>query len=136
MLKTSNDLYHRRLRNLYILMIAISSLMAIAITFLAKPIIYVLFGNGYLGSVNILRIYIWSSVGLFLSSAVGQYLMSENLVKTIFWLNFLAMVVNVILNLIFIPAFGLLGAAWATFVSYAVVPLMVLVGGKIWKKVG
>lgn len=76
----------------------------------------------YLGSVNILRIYIWSSVGLFLGSAVGQYLMSENLVKTIFWLNFLAMEVNVILNIIFIPAFGLLGAAWATFISYMIIP--------------
>jgi len=121
--KTSVEMYRRRLNNLYILMAAISILMAIPITILAKPIIYILFGNGYLESVNILRIYIWSSVGLFLSIAVSQYLMSENSVKTIFWLNFLAMLTNIILNLIFIPAFGLLGAAWATLISYFIVPL-------------
>ena len=134
--KTSGDLYRRRLRNLYVLMFAISSLMAVIITFLAKPIVIILFGEGYLGSVNILRIYIWSSIGLFLSSAVGQYLMSENLVKTIFGLNFIAMTVNVVLNIIFIKTFGLSGAAWATFISYAVLPIAVLGGGKIWKKVG
>lgn len=120
--KIGVELYKLRLRNLYILMAIISILMAIFISFLAKPIIYILFGNGYLESVNILKVYIWSSVGLFLGIAVTQYLMSENLVKTIFWLNFLAMLVNIILNLIFIPSLGLLGAAWATFISYLIFP--------------
>jgi len=121
--KTSPEMYGRRLRNLYILMAAVSVIMAIPISLLAKPIIYILFGSGYLESVNILRIYIWSSVGLFLGTATTQYLMSENLVKTIFWLNFLALIINVGLNFIFIPVFGLLGAAWATLISYLIVPV-------------
>jgi O-antigen/teichoic acid export membrane protein len=131
--KTSIEVYKRRLINLFILMAVISIIIAIPISFLAKPIIYVLFGNGYLESVNILRIYIWSSFGMFLGWATGQYLMSENFVKIIFWLNFLAMATNVVLNLIFIPDFGLLGAAWATFISYLIVPIGGLVVIKINK---
>ena len=134
--KTDLSSYKSRLKKLYILMATASILMAIPISLLAKPIIYILFGSGYLESVNILRVYIWSSVGLFLGTVVSQYLMSENLVKTIFFLNFLAMSVNIILNLIFIPALGLLGAAWATLISYLIIPIMILVGGKIWEKVG
>lgn len=128
--KTSLELYNRRLKKFYILMTIIPVLMALPITILAKPIISTVFGSGYLWSVNILRIYIWSSLGLFLGLAVNQYLISENLVKTIFWLNFLTMMVNVILNIFFIPAFGLLGAAWATLISYMIVPAGVLVINK------
>lgn len=134
--KTNIETYHRRLKNLYILMVVSAILMAIPITFFAKSIIYILFGSGYLDSVIILQVYIWSSIGLFLGTAIGQYLMSENLVKTIFYLNFLAMVSNIILNLIFIPLFGISGSAWATLISYLIVPVALFVGGKNWKKLG
>ena len=125
--KTDPGIYRRRLKNLYILMIVTSVAIALPISLLAKPIIYILFGSGYLESVNVLRIYAWSSVGMFLNMAIYQYLISENFVKTIFWLNLIAMIVNVVLNLIFIPAFGLLGAAWATLISYCVVPIVLVV---------
>lgn len=121
--KTNINLYKNRLKNFYILMAIVPIIMAIPISLLAKPIIQIIFGNGYLESVLILKIYIWSSIGLFLSMAVVQYLMSENLVKIIFWLNFLAMIVNIILNLILIPTFGIIGSAWATLISYAVIPM-------------
>jgi O-antigen/teichoic acid export membrane protein len=121
--KAGVDIYKNRLKKFYILMFVIPMVMAIPISILAKPIIHIMFGNGYLESVGVLQIYIWSSIGLFLGWAVNQYLMSENSVKTIFWLNFLAMIVNIILNLIFIPTFGIIGSAWATLFSYFVVPV-------------
>jgi len=125
--QTNFKIYYGRLKNLYLLMAFISIFLAVVITFLAKPLIYFLFGYNYLEAVFILQIYTWSSVGLFLGVAVNQYLMSENLVKTIFWLNFSAMLINVILNLIFIPIFGLAGAALATLISYLVIPLFVFI---------
>ena len=125
--KTSVDLYKNRLKNFYILMVIIPIIMAIPISLLAKPIIQIMFGNGYLESVLILKIYIWSSVGLFLGWAVGQYLMSENMVRTIFVLNLLAMILNIILNLILIPMFGIIGSAYATLISYMIIPLGVLI---------
>jgi len=123
--KTGIDLYKNRLKKLYILMIVISFVMAIIITILAKPIIYTFFGNGYIESINILRIYIWSSIGFFLSIAMNQYLMSENLVKTIFILNLITMIINIILNLIFIPIWGLTGSAFATLISYFIIPTVI-----------
>ncbi len=121
--KAGIEIYKNRLKNFYILMALIPIAMAIPITLLAKPIIQILFGSGYLESIPILRIYIWSSLGLFLSMAVGQYLMSENLVKIIFISNLIAMLINVILNLIFIPMFGITGSAWATLISYFILPI-------------
>ena len=134
--KTNIKIYQSRLKNFYLLMFIIPILMAIPVSLLSKPIIHIIFGSGYIESVGILRIYIWSSVGLFLGWAVGQYLMSEDLVKTIFWLNFLSMIINIVLNFIFIPKFGIIGSAWATTISYAITPIAIWVGGNFWKKVG
>lgn len=125
--KVSEESYRRRLKNFYLLMFLIPFLMAIPISLLAKPIIQIFFGNGYLESVPILHIYIWSSIGFFLGDAVVYYLMSEKLSIKIFWFNLCAMIVNVILNLIFIPMFGLVGSAWATMVSYMIVPGFILI---------
>ena len=130
---TDVKVYKKRLSNLYVLMFILSLIIAITITFLAKPIMTILFGNSYLESVAILKIYIWSSVGLFLTVAVNQYLISENSVKTIFWLNFLSMIVNIGLNIWLIPLIGLLGAAWATLISYFVIPVSIFVREKFFR---
>lgn len=130
---TDFKVYKKRLKNLYVLMFILSLFIAIIITFLAKPIMTVLFGNSYLESIAILKIYIWSSVGLFLSVAVNQYLISENSVKTIFGLNFLSMIINIGLNLWFIPYIGLLGAAWATLISYFVIPVSIFIREKFFR---
>jgi len=130
---TDVKVYKKRLSNLYVLMFILSLIIAITITFLAKPIMTVLFGNNYLESVAILKIYIWSSVGLFLTVAVNQYLISENSVKTIFWFNFLSMIINIGLNIWLIPLIGLLGAAWATLISYFVIPVSIFVREKFFR---
>lgn len=123
--KADPDIYRRRLKNFYVLMIGLSLALAIPIYFLARPLILLLFGRGYLEAVPILQIYIWSNLGLFSGSAAVQYLLAENLVKTIFWLNFLTMAVNIVLNLIFIPRGGLLAAAGVTLISYSILPVVV-----------
>ena len=115
-------------------MFVFSIIIAVIMTLLAKPIVYILFGSGYLESVGILKVYIWSSIGLFLGTAINQYLIAENLVKTIFILNFLTMIVNIGLNFVFINKFGLLGAAWSTLISYFIIPIIVLSGKKFFIK--
>jgi len=132
--KSDIRVYNNRLKNLYILMFVFSIIIAVIMTLLAKPIVYILFGSGYLESVGILKVYIWSSIGLFLGTAINQYLIAENLVKTIFILNFLTMIVNIGLNFVFINKFGLLGAAWSTLISYFIIPIIVLSGKKFFIK--
>ena len=123
--KVGEDFYKKRIKNFYLMMITIPVIIAIPVTFLAKPIIYILFGSGYLDSIIILQIYIWSSIGYFLGLAIYQYLMTEDRVKTIFITNLLAMAINVTLNFILIPRLGLIGAAVSTLISYFVIPVVV-----------
>jgi len=125
--KSDAGLYRRRLDNLYILLISLALIISLVMTVFSRPIISWLFGPAYLPTIPILRLYAWSSVGLFWSWAISQYLVAENALKMIFFVNFISMVANIGLNLLFIPSYGLLGAAYATLVSYFVTPLIILI---------
>lgn len=124
---TNYTVYRKRLKALYLLMIAIALVIAIPSTILAPWAMSVLFGKEFIASTDILRIYVWSSIGFFLGWAINQYLLSENKTKTIMFYNLLSMMLNIGLNLILIPRLGLMGAAWSTLISYSVGPVVVLI---------
>lgn len=124
--KQNEIIYKRRLKNLYLLMFILSICIAVPVSIFAKTLMFLVFGPDYISGVSALQIYVWAGVGFFVGVAVNQYLMSENMLKTIFWLNTLTMSVNIILNIYLIPLLGMNGAAWATFISYLILPFFVL----------
>lgn len=119
-------IYRKRLKALYLLMVGIALIIAVPSTFLAPWAIKTLFGKEYIDSAAILQVYIWSGIGFFLGWAINQYLLSENKTKIIMFYNLLSMILNIALNLILIPMYGLLGAAWSTLISYSVGPVFIL----------
>lgn len=124
--KTNAEVYKRRLDNLYALLIFLAVIISLAVTILSRPMIALFFGSEYLASIPVLRLYIWSSIGIFWGWAISQHLIAENSLKMIFFVNFISMLANIGLNLLLIPRFGLLGAAYATLISYFVAPLIIL----------
>ncbi|QQG52618.1 MAG: flippase [Candidatus Falkowbacteria bacterium] len=123
--------YYRRLKNLYVLIGVLGFLVALPIMLLAAPVISFIFGSQYLAAVPILQIYIWSSVGLFLGAVVNNQLMAENRTRAVFAINFTAMAVNVVLNIILIPKIGLIGSALATLAAYSIASIWLLFFGVI-----
>lgn len=116
--KMGEQLYHRRLEQLYALMTWSAIGIALPTTFLADRIVGLLFGAQYQHAAAVLKIYIWAGVFVFLGIAIGRYLVSENYTKINFLRAFIGMVVNIVLNIILIPRYGINGAAFATVVSY------------------
>ncbi|MBN2884520.1 flippase [Patescibacteria group bacterium] len=126
--KSDKNNYCTRLKHLYVLMLILATMIALATTIFAQSLVFWIFGQEYLQSVAILQIYTWSSVGLFLALAMNQSLLTENKLKTIFFSNLGAMIINVILNLYLIKHIGLNGAAWATLITYSLLPLFMWTG--------
>ena len=125
--KIGAELYRRRVKNFYILVFVLAVVLALPISWLSGFIIHFLFGPAYASAAPVLRVYAWSSVGLFLGWAMGQCLIVENKILTIFVTNLLAVLMNVGLNLLLIPRFGIRGAAIATLISYLVTPAVVII---------
>lgn len=129
--KNNEQKYFKRIKLVFILMLTISILLSIGNVLFSKLIIYTLYGKEFSGSVIILSIYSFSLIGTFLGLLMNNYLLSENNKVLIFLNSFIAMTLNIILNIILIPRIGMAGAAIATAISYSVVCLIPFVSKKV-----
>lgn len=141
--EVSSALYMRRLEMLMAMLCAISYAAALAATLFAEPVIQLLYGSAYLQSASILTVHIWSGLFVSLGLASGSWIMAEKRVRLNLYRNLSGLAVNVILNLLLIPQFGALGAAYATLFSLIVaymmfdlfVPSMREIGRGKWKAI-
>lgn len=125
--KSSIDSYKKRLKSLYLFLLLSAVIIALVISLSSSFIIKLFYGQEFLKSVPVLQIYVWSGVGMFLITGINKYLLAENRLKELFIYNVVAVVFNVLLNIYLLPRTGLLGAAWATLISYTLWPISVLV---------
>ena len=129
--KNNEDLYNSRLQKLYDIMVWIAIAIAIPMIFLSDWLIEILYGYQYSEAGNVLMIHIWAGVFVSLGLASNTWLICENLQKFLIVNTFIATITNIGLNYILIPKFGIVGAAWATIISYFLVGYLCLL---IWKK--
>jgi len=117
--KNDLSIYYDRLQRLYDLMALLAILIAIPLAIFAGKIVYYLFGPTFNGAGPVLQIIIWSNLFTFLGLANGKFLFAENLEKYYMYRILLGGAINIILNLLLIPLWGIQGAAIATIISYS-----------------
>lgn len=117
--KEDNVLFINRIRQMYILLIAVALSVIIPVCIFSKFIILLIFGGEYSGSFSTLQIHIFSTLFIFFGSVSNRWLILDNNQR--FWMinSATGAVVNIALNLYLIPIFGINGAAIATLISYA-----------------
>ena len=118
--KKSDLLYQQRMQRLYDLMVWGSITVAIPTTFLADRVIVILYGLDFEASATVLRIYIWAGVFTFLGVASFKWLVTENLQCYSFYLLSIGSILNIGINLLLVPIYGINGAALATLISYCI----------------
>jgi len=118
--KKNRKLYLNRLQKLYDFFTWFSISVALLVMLSSRFIIHLLYGKEYAQAASVLSVHIWAGVFVFLGVASSKYLIAENLTKISFFRTILGSISNVILNIILIPIYGIIGAAYATLISYAV----------------
>lgn len=111
--------YAERQQQYYDLSAAVAYALSIPIALAAPWIVRVAYGGAFAEAGPILAVHIWASVFVFLGVARGQWLVNEGLQKFYLVATVVGAVSNVLLNLVLIPRWGGLGAAYATVVSFA-----------------
>jgi O-antigen/teichoic acid export membrane protein len=94
---------------------------------LAVPLLNTIFGPGYLEAAGALRLLIFSIGFIFISGAIHNILLVSNRMKVEMWIVAAAAGLNVGLNIILIPRYGLLGAAFATALAEGLILFIGLV---------
>jgi O-antigen/teichoic acid export membrane protein len=115
-----------RMKKIGVLLFIIPVGIAIVTTIFAPLIISILYGPAFSASVPILKIYIWSCIGTFLGILTQTYMTAKNQRVLVVISSFVPMVVNISLNLLWIPTYGVIGSAYATVISYALVPVFII----------
>ena len=105
--------------------------LAIATTFLAPDIIRLLYSSAYGASAAPLVLLMWSQAFLFLNFFFANVLTAVNQQRAASYAAAAMLITNALANLILIPQFGIVGAAWAKLVaSIGVVVLLFASVGK------
>ena len=93
----------------------------------AKPIITILYGSKMLASVPILRIFALVLIFRFVASGYGLLLIASQRQAITAWTAGIATVVNVFLNFVFVPQFGIAASAWSNVLTNFLILLIYLV---------
>ena len=93
-------------------------------TFLSNAIVVFLYGAAYQNAGSVLAIHIWAGVFVSLGVVSSSWLINENMQRVTLYRTLSGAIVNVVLNLVLIPIYGLLGAAIATVISYTIAGLL------------
>lgn len=118
--------FNLRMQQLYQLMVVISVGAAVVLHFAAPWIYAEFFKPEFQAGGPVLAIQVWAGVFIFLNLANGQYLLAEGYTKILFFRAMLGALVMILLNMWWIPQYGMLGAAYATVVGYAGSAFLVL----------
>jgi O-antigen/teichoic acid export membrane protein len=118
--KVSESLYYSRIQHLYSFMFLLSFSIALLMTFLSDWMMVLLYGEAYREAGQVLMINIWAGVFVFLGVASSKWFLSEGLQNLLTVNTVIGAIVNVILNFILIPKYGICGAAIATVISQSI----------------
>jgi len=88
------------------------------IIFSADFIILSLFGIEYSESAAVLKIQIASLSFIFLGVISSKWIVANNKPMLSLWRNLFGLIINIYLNYILIEKYGILGAAFASFIAY------------------
>ncbi|MDD2663767.1 MAG: oligosaccharide flippase family protein [Dechloromonas sp.] len=108
--------FSRWLRWLTWLGIAVCALLFLA----APPLMSLLFGARYDGSIAIFELLIWSALFVFISVVSEVWIVRHNLQRYQLPKTLLAAAASIVLNLSLTPSLGAKGTAIATLVAYSV----------------
>ncbi|MBJ6727026.1 flippase [Geomesophilobacter sediminis] len=111
------DFYYRRLQRVFDLMAMVSLGFVLPLFLFSDQIIRLLYGKAYLQAGGVLAIYVLSGVFVFIGHVREYWVTVENFTRYSLYSTGVGAGINVVLNLILIPRFGNIGAAWATLIA-------------------
>jgi PST family polysaccharide transporter len=116
--------YYAQLQRLFDLMVWLAIGIALPMMLLATPLVTLLFGPAYDKAGAVLAVHIWTWVFVFLGVASSKWFVVENRQLLSLQRTLLGALLNVVLNLVLIPRYGAIGAAWATLFAQAAAALV------------
>ena len=115
--KESEESFRKNMRQLYAVIIYLSLAQSVVMTLLAKPIIFILYGESYMPAVRAMQLTVWYTTFSYAGPVRDIWILAKEKQRYIWVINLLGAVLNVVLNALVIPVWGINGAALATVIT-------------------
>jgi polysaccharide transporter, PST family len=106
------------------LMALVCAVCAVAVP-LSIPLTRIVFGAKFSATAPIFAAIIWSEIAVFFGVVLKMGLIARNLQRYLAASTVVGAILNIVLNIFWIPRYGALGATWATNISYAVASIFI-----------
>lgn len=100
--------------------------MCVFMTLGARIIVRVLYGKQFLPAAPLLAVLIWSEIAVFFATVTLNVMISRHQQSLLPIPTLAGAAINIGLNLVLIPRYSAMGAAWATLISYSAAWMVVL----------
>lgn len=117
-LKNSDECnYRRKNKQLYAIVFYVSGFVSLVFLLGSEIFVNILYGKAFLPASNVLRVITWYTAFSYMGVARNAWIVSEGKQKYLKYIYALAALMNICLNLIFIPEYGAVGAAVASLIT-------------------
>ncbi len=113
----SQELYEKRMIQLYSIITCMSLAQSIGMTVLAKPLVLLLYGAEYSKTAGILAVSVWYITFGHYGTVRNIWILAEGKQRYLTGINVVGAAANVVLNLSLIPILGVIGASIASVVT-------------------
>lgn len=114
---TSKDMFDNLFRKTFKYLLICGLTLALAVSILAKPIIYLVYGQEFTESIVVLQILIWASAVAYIDFLLGTIYFTANRQFFDMIRNLIIVTICIILNFLLIPKYGYIGSALAFLIS-------------------
>lgn len=105
---------------------ALIILFSVLLGLISKPLIWILFGQSFIGAANAL-LWLIPGISIFsVSNVLANYLAGIGQIEKNIFSSVISCIVTVVLDILLIPRMGITGASIATSISYIVFTLLTL----------
>lgn len=134
-LNKKNSNYKNEVKSLGLISIKIGLFMCMLNLLISPLIISVFYGDDYAEVSNLVMLSSPIIFFAFLASSTGKVLVMEGKSKHALYRNILALIINIILNIMFIPYIGAIGAVLSSIVAWMISSFLYLIINKETKAI-
>ncbi len=107
----------KQVKKMTLIMFLFGLLVSLVLYLNSKFLILIVLGKAYLTAVPLLQIFSLVILLFFLSAPLNTIVLSSRLVSKFLPFGFANTMLNIVLNIVFVPMFGVLAAAWIMLLS-------------------
>jgi len=110
--------YHRALQKSYDRAFWAGVVVAVGVASVGSALITLVFSDTYAPAVPVLCISLVACPFVFMAAVYSKWIIAENILWSSLTRHAFGAVLNLTLNVVLLPTYGIIGSAWATLISY------------------